>query len=283
MGFQSFAAIGRNAAVNMHWQYVYKPTTPATGVVGYFVDLNQSSGIPKYNPFAGSALTATPLVGAGNLGVFPGVFETGKTKHLISWQVLQNTATNGPPDYCHLLDYLNFYPLIDTDDPDPQTMDNTLLLPRYSYGRIVLIVTAPLAVTAPITITYKNENGVSGRTATANLIPGTAIGICATGMGTAGGAGQATPYFPLDSGDVGVSAIESVQMSGAAGGFICAAIVKPLATLPVYEAGVPCEIQFPVLAERPPEIIEGACLNFIIQRGGTAAGAYQMQLQFVNS
>lgn len=267
----------------MHWAYVYKPTTPAHATAGYFIDLNQSSGVPKYNPFAGSALTATPLVGAGNLGVFLGSFETGKTKHLLSWQVTQLTAANGPPDYVHLLDYLNFYPLIDTDDPDQQIMDNTVPLPRYSYGRIVLIVTAPLAVTAPITVTYTNESGVTGRTATANLIPGLAIGVCATAIGTAGGAGQATPYFPLASGDLGVSAIESVQMAGSAGGFICAAIVKPLAAMPVYETAVPSEIQFSIFGERPPEVLEGACLNFIIQRGGTVAGNYRMELLFVNS
>jgi hypothetical protein len=183
----------------------------------------------------------------------------------------------------HLLDYLSFYPLIDTDDPDPQIMDNTQPLPRYASGRIVLIVTAPLALTAPITITYTNESGVSGRTATSNLIPGLAIGVCATGAGTGVGTGaQATPFFPLASGDQGVSLIESVQMGGSAGGFVCAVIVKPIATLTDYETGVAAEREFSTFGSMP-EVKEGACLNFMIQRGGTATGNYRGELIFVNS
>jgi hypothetical protein len=283
MGFLSFADIGRRAAANMHWAYVFKPTVPAQGAAGFFIDLNQSSGVPKYNPFSGSALTATELVGIGNLGVYAGNFLSGRSKHLLSMQFLQLTAANGPPDYVYLLDYLMFYALVDTDDQSEQVMDNPITLPRYNDGRIVLIVQSPLASTAPMTITYTNQDGVSGRTATANIIPGTAIGLVASGIGTGGGAGQATPFFPLADGDSGVRSIQSVTMLGSGGGFVCAAIVKPLATLPILEASVSLEKQLPIFGQYPPEIKEGACLNFIIQRGGTGTGAYRAELLFVNS
>jgi hypothetical protein len=274
----NFAAIGKAAAGNMHWQYVYKASTPAAGTAGFFIDLNQSSGQPKYNPFAGTSLALTPLTGEGNLGVYPGVFEAGKTKNLLRWQMQTSTT---PPDFVYLCDYLAFYPLIDADDPDTQTMDNSQSLPRYSSGQIVLIVQAPLASTAPVTITYLNQDGVS-RSSTYNIIAGAAIGTCATGTGTVSGAGQATPFFPLAANDTGVQSITSVQFGASGGGFICAAIVKPLATLQLYEAGVATEKQFG-LNNSLPEIKPGACLNFLIQRGGTAAAAYQSELLFVNA
>lgn len=284
MGFLSFAAIGRNAAQNIHWQYVYKPTVPAHGTAGFFIDLNQSSGTPKYNPFSGSALTATALVGEGNLGVYAGNFLPGRSKHLLSCQFLQLTSTNGPPDYVYVLDYLMFYSLIDTDDPGEQVLDNPITLPRYNDGRVVLIVQSPLASTAPMTLSYTNQDGVAGRTVTANIIPGGAIGVVASGTGTgAGGAGQANPFFPLADGDSGVRSIESVTMASSGGGFVCAAIVKPLATVPIYEASVPSEKNHAIFGQYPPEIKEGACLNFVIQRGGTATGAYRGEMLFVNS
>lgn len=127
----------------------------------------------------------------------------------------QLTSSNGPPDLVYLCDYLMFYPLIDCDDDSTQALDNPVALPRYETGdgvRAVLIVTAPIALTAAITLNYTNSEGVSGRTSTFNLIPGTSIGVCATGSGTAGGAGQATPFFPLASGDSGMRSIESVTL-----------------------------------------------------------------------
>jgi hypothetical protein len=72
-------------------------------------------------------------------------------------------------------------------------------------------------------------------------------------------------------------------MASSGGGFVCAAIVKPIATIPVYEASVPAEKLTPILGQMPPEIKDGACLNFVIQRGGTAGGNYRGELLFVNS
>jgi hypothetical protein len=282
--FKSFARIGKQAENGqVHYAYVFKPTTPVPGTAGVFVDLNQSSGIPRYNGFAGTALSATPLVGSGNNGINPGPFVEGSTKHLLRLQALQLGAT---PDYLKLCDYLMFYPLIDAGDDTAQLMDNTESLPRYQTGegvRIVLIVTAPVELTAPLTIEYTNSDGVSGRTATANVIPNAAIGACITAVGTAGTANAATPFFPLANGDQGVRSIESVTFGAAAGGFVCAALVKPLADLNLFEANVPVERQVGFEKQNLPEIKPGAYLNFLIQRGSTTAGNYRAELVFINS
>lgn len=280
--FEDFAGIGRSAdAGKTHFQYLYKATTPAAGTAGFFVDLSQSGGIPKYNPLAGSELTATQLEGAGNFGVYPGTFGTG-SKHLLRWQML---STGTPPDFLMLCDYLLFYPLIDGDAGDQQVMTNTATLPRYTTGegvRIVLVVTAPMALTAPITVVYTNQAGVTGRSVTVNIIPGTSIGVCATGTGGAG-IQSPTPFIPLASGDSGVRAIESVTMGSAAGGFLCAILVRPIASMQLYEVSVPVEKQYPIEGQVTPEVMPGACLNLLIQRGGTASSPYFGEFVFVNS
>jgi hypothetical protein len=268
-----------------HYQYIYKPTVPANATSGYFIDLNQSSGTPKYNPFAGSELTSTPLIGSGNGGIYPGNFITGSTKHLLRWQMLN--VANAAPNYVYLNDYLSFYPLIDCDNVDQQDMVNVDPLPRYADGdgvRIVLIVTAPMALTAPLTITYTNSDGVSGRTSTANVIPGLAIGVCATaGGGTAGGATTASPFWPLASGDKGVRSIQSVQFAAGAGGFICAALVKPLAQMTILELNVPTEKMYGFENQKPPEIKEGAYLNLLVQCSTGNTSNLRGELIFINS
>lgn len=286
MAINSFAAIGKAASRSIHWQYIHKPSTPVPGTAGFIVDLNQSSGIPKYNPFAGSELTATPLIGSGNNGIYAGNFEPGKSKYLLRWQMTELTAANGPPDYCYLCDYLLFYTLIDCDNADQQDTDNTLPLPRYASGegvRIVLVATSPLVTSVPMTILYTNSEGVSGRSVTFNIIPAAAIGVCATGTGTAGGAGQVSPFVPLADGDSGVKQIDSIIMGGSGGGFVCACLIKPLAMLPIYETNVPAEKNFGFESQAFPEIMEGAYLNLLIQRGATAAGNYRGEMLFINS
>ena len=268
-----------------HYQYVYKPTVPAHATAGYFVDLNQSSGAPKYNPFAGSELTATPLIGTGNAGIYPGNFVTGSTKHLLRWQMLSIAASI--PNYIYLNDYLMFYPLIDCDNVDQQDMTNVDPLPRYADGdgvRIVLVVTAPMALTASVTISYTNSDGVSGRTSTANVIPGLAIGVCATGTAQSlGGAGQASPFWPLASGDKGVRSIQSITFAAGAGGFVCACLVKPLAQMTILETNVPTEKMYGFENQMPPEIKNGAYLNLLIQSGSTTTGNFRGEMIFINS
>ena len=263
-----------------HYQYVYKPTVPANLTAGYFIDLNQSSGTPKYNPFAGSELTATALFGGGNAGIYPGNFITGSTKHLARWQMTQVAASL--PDHVFLNDYLMFYPLIDCDNVDPQDFINIETLPRYETGegvRIVLIVTAPMTLSASVTISYTNSEGVSGRTSTSTVVAGANIGVCATSGGGVG----ATPFWPLAAGDKGVRSIESITFAAGTGGFMCAALIKPLASMNIYEVNVPVEKMYGLENQQMPEIKPGAYLNLMIQRGNTATGNYRGELIFINS
>ena len=289
VSIKAFSKIGKAIVEtgSYHYQYVTKTATPTPSTAGFFVDMNQTSGQPKYNAFAGTQATFTPLVGEGNAGVYVGPYEDSKTKHLVKWQALNaNTSANTTsPDQVHLLDYLGFYPLIDCDDLDPQIMDNTQTLPRYTDGigvRIVAIVQAPIATTASLTINYTNSND-NAKSSTFNIIAGASIGVCATGTGTISAANTATPFWPLADGCAGVKRIDSVQFAASAGGFICLALVKPLASISLIEANVPVEKTFGVNDLTPPEIKSGAYLNFLIQRSGTGAGSLRSELLFINT
>ena len=270
-----------------HYQYVYKTALPTPATAGYFIDANQSSGIPVYNAFAGSATTFTALTGSRNQGIYVGPEPAaGEKKRLLRWQMLTTTSSNGPPSYFYLCDYLGFYPLIDADSTDLQEMDNSTTLTRYTDGdgvRIVLVASAPMTATASCTLVYTNQAGVTGRSVTFNVIPALNIGVCATGTAPSlGGAGQATPFVILADGDTGVRAIESITFAAAAGGFICACLVKPLANISYYEASVPAEKMFGFEHQHLPTIESGAYLNFLIQRGATAATDLRSELIFIN-
>lgn len=278
MAIGSFAAIGRDAERSMHWQYIYKPVTPGSGSVGYFVDVNQTIGVPKYNPFAGAELTATALVGGGNAGIYPGSFEAGKSKYLLRWQMMQQTTTGGSPDIFHLLDYLLIYPLIDLDNPSPQNMINIQTLPRYVSGqgvRIVLVSMSPGLVSVAVTVSYTNSDGVAGRTVTFNSSAGINQGAVVNPFHHA--------FVPLAPGDKGVRSIEQITPGSSGGGFFCACLVKPLATLPLYESSIPSERTFGIDNSMLPEILPGAYLNLIIQRGGNGVGNYRGEMLFINS
>lgn len=270
------------------YSYVYKPTVPAHAVAGYFIDLNQTAGTPKYNAFAGAELTATVLSGSGNAGIYTGNYISGSTKHLARWQMTNITTSSGAPDYIYLNDYLMFYTLIDCDNVDLQEMENSISLNRYVDGsgvRILLIATAPMATTANVTINYINQDGVL-KTSSSNVIPATQIGVCAAGSSPSlGGAGQATPFFPLASGDSGVRSIINIQFASGAGGFMCVCLVKPLAQMMIYESTIPVanEKVFGINNQYLPEIKQNAYLNFLIQRGSTGTANYRSELIFINT
>lgn len=285
---KTFGKIGQSINDGkFHYQYVTKTATPNPVTAGFFVDMNQTSGQPKYNAFAGTSLSFTPLTGEGNGGVYVGpAAASGESKYLTRWQALNaNTGANTTsPDLIYLCDYLGFYPLIDCDDLDVQTLDNTSTLSRYSDGdgvQIVAIVQAPIATTAALSINYVDSDDVS-RTSTYNIIAGVNIGVCATGAEIVSASNTATPFWPLVGGSKGVKRIQSVQFAASAGGFICLALVKPLATIQLIEANVPVEKQYGFDYQKPPKIENGAYLNFLIQRSGTGAGSLRSELVFAN-
>lgn len=283
---RAFGEIGKAIeSGSCHYQYVNKPTIATTGVAGQFYDLNQVSGVPRYNAFVGSQATFTPLNGSGNSGIYVGTFETGKTKHLARFQVHNPNVSGVLNDQVYLNDYLGFYPLIDCDSVDLQEMDNTLSLPRYTDGkgvRIVLIVQAPTTNIADLTINFVDDTNTE-RSITRTICTGSVIGSCVATAGLTGATTSSTIFWPLANGSLGVKSIKSVQFASAAGGFICLALVKPLADIHMYEANVASEKIYGINNIMPVEILPNAYLNLMLLRTGTANATLRAELLFINT
>lgn len=273
-----YADFGKAAADGkLHFQQFQKVTPPSVTAAGRWCDMNLSSGTPKYNPYPGSALTATQLIGGGNNGIYPGEFSSSRTKHLLQWGAVA-TGTTPVPAELYLCDFLMFYPLVDGDDTDIQLMDNTAVLPRYTSGeglRAIILATAPVTANADVTITYTNSEGVSSRTITARVLTTNNIGELAV-AGSAGvtGVNSADIFLPLVAGDLGIRSIDSVQFVSASGGFFCIVLVKPLDRLPLLEINTYSEKMRAGSAAGFLKIESGAQLNCLLRRQTTATSIY---------
>ena len=276
--FTSVQQIGNALDTNIHRSFIYKATVQSAGTAGRWIDASMSSGIPKYNAYAGNQLESTQLIGSGNSGIFTGVSD-GVDKHLTQMNLRASAAV---PSFVTLCDYLMFYPLIDFDSIDLQEFTNTATLPRYTDGdgvRIMLVVTVPTTTEVDANIVYTDTNDVQ-QTITTRILISAGTGILGTGELSISNQGN-NPFVGLVSGGKGVKSIQSIQLLAGAGGFGCLVLVKPLASLNIFEANTTSEISFINDKFSIPHIYDGAYLNFIMKQGAAATAQYTGELQFV--
>lgn len=260
-----------------HYSYFFKPSLANPTIIGRYLDVSQSTGIPKFNAYVGDALTATPLVGSGNNGIYAGNSIPGTSKHLARIQALTTAAT--APMNLMLLDYLMFYSLIDGDSTDEQTMDNTDSIPRYPHGQIMLVSTVAGTANGTGLLKYYNQDGVL-KSVNFNLDLPYQYTISTT---VVLGATDFCPFIPLASGDIGARSIESITFSTPPGGFFVAVIVNPLVSIPILEVGCTTEKQLPLQNGQAVEIKDGAYLNFIAKYGVVGLTSLRAELIFINS
>lgn len=245
---------------NKMWEsYIYKASTlsvvsATTGII----DLSMTSGIPTYNAYVGTPLTATQMVGVRNTSIYVGPNPPSGSQRFLHSVGVCATGAGSVNTHYMLHDYLMFYSFVDGDNTDTQDMDNPVTLPRYATGagvRAMVVCQAPMTANGNMTLVYTNSAGVSGRTATTAVVAVTAAGNLAT-----------TNHFcELQAGDSGIRSIESVTFGTAVGGFVAIVLVKPLHTLMQHEAGVPVE-SFPIKDKGAPvEFFNGAFLHFTIR------------------
>lgn len=265
------------------YSYMYKPSVTAVGTATMWVDGSMSSGTPKYNAYAGSALEATQLVGLGNAGIFNGSTPSaGDYRHLV--RVGMATASAITPAYVSILDYLMFYPLIDMDSVDQQDFTNSVSLPRYTDGvgvRAFLVATVPNSAETDVTINYTNTNN-EAKSVTSRILIGASTGVIITGSQGISTTGN-TPLIELAAGDIGMKSVESVQLSAGVGGFACLVLVKPLTNLNIYENNTFSEVNLINDRFQAPRIYDGAYLNFIMKTGASAASAIRGEFLFVTT
>lgn len=276
MGFPSVRSYAESFSKDgRFWQsFMHKTGSPILPAAGWWGDLSMAAGTPKYNAYVGTQGQGTPLVGTGNFGIYAGENQAPATKHLNRIAIKTNSATFAPAKMV-LCDYVYFIPLVDMDSTDLQEFDNvTLPMPRFEHGKdlnAMLVTTTPQTANATATITYTNQDGVSGRTSTFNVLGPSNVGNINCTLSFA--AGGMNPFIPLAQGDYGIQSIDSLQMSASAGGFCAIVLVRPLASVLIREKDTVTEHFF--LKHKPslPVIDDGAYLNFIFSSGVAAVSS----------
>lgn len=196
---------------------------------GAWVDYLYAGGSPAANFYASEPLVAAVLDADKGLRI-PDVPDSELYLHRLTMMIAAASATaatarNQP---FMLLDYLLYYPFIDTDAVgETQLLDNTVALPRYSGGLVIPIAQSAASAVGQFTMSYTNQDGTPGRTSQNTFTLATVTGggqVLASGQSAAG----PVPFVGLQAGDTGVRSIESVTFTAAGGGLMCLLIVKPL-------------------------------------------------------
>lgn len=255
---------------------------PSQGtVVGWWADLSMASGNPVPNYYAASPLEAATL--DGSRGIFHGADKSPSVMHLAKIGLVSPTA--GFVGRFMMLDYLLYYPFVDGDNTDTQTMVNNVTLPRYTTGdgvRIMAVAVAPSTGSGVFTVTYVNQNGVE-RTTPAQSCSTTAANIASIVTSQQAVAGMpGGPFLALASGDTGVRSITSVQFSVPNGGLVALVLVKPICDIAIREVNTMAERHFLTQHPAPPRIYDGAYLGLIVNCSATiGAGSMAGYCNFV--
>lgn len=256
------------SARTYQWRKVPSQVTTA----GYWFDLSLSPGnpVPKY------WFDATPLIAKGiyqstDGGIFHGANTAPMNQYLRMTTAMSSSGT-GLPLPLILCDYLLYYPSIDDSVLDPQTLDNTVTLPRYTDGKGVQVMAVTVAGRTggqSFYFTYTNSDGVADRTSQVvqqNAV--SAIGtITTSSLSTAGQSGN--PFIGLQSGDTGVRSIQSVTMLGVDVGLLSLILVKPLALTQIREETAPVEKDYLLDSSDVPEIKDDAYLSWLTCPNGS--------------
>ena len=267
--------------------YTWRKTPSVINTSSIWFDLSMSPGMPtpKYW-FDAAPLEAKAIYQSTDGGFYHGPNVSPSTKYLrsITTQALTTSTTQSTPCNAILCDYLLYYPSIDDGTTDPQIMDNSVTLPRYTNGsgvQMIAVTTGARTGGQQFTVSYTNQDGVSGRTTpviTQNSYNalGTITSHNNSGILAINGPG---PFLPLQSGDSGVRSIESVTMLGVDVGLFSIILVKPLCQTTFRESvtatagtiAVPYEKDFLFHSITLPQIYDDAFLNFLVLPGGSLA------------
>lgn len=286
-GFKSVSQYSQVANAGQSWLTQFRKTIPntATNTSAYF-DYSYCSGSPVANFYASSPLVAAQL--ESNKGIYvPTVTPAKQFMKSVSFMITNsnNQIVTHTRQEVFLLDYLLYYPFIDSDAVgEEQLFDNTVTIPRYDYGNVMVIAQAAASTVGQFTLNYTNENGVSGRVTPINY------------TSQAGGGGQGVisltaagnvyaPFVMLQLGDKGVRSVESITFTAGGGGLIAVVIVKPLfrsyiaqecrrtTTGNLESYGACSEYVSVIQYSNCPEIKDGAVLNLLAAgHAGSMAG-----------
>lgn len=255
--------------------YWWRKTPSAITTAGIWYDLATAAGNPKAkNWFDSAPLTAATVAQSTDGGLYHGANVSPSEKYLRKTLTMTATATALPMQMI-LCDYLLYYPTIDEAVTDPQDMDNTTTLPRYTDGEGVQMIAVTLAARTggqQFTVSYTNSDGVAGRTSkvmtenTSSVIGTICTTVLTPTNNTSGG-----PFIGLQDGDSGVRSVESVTMLGSDTGLFAIVLVKPLTETQIRGIDAPVEKDHLLHGVVLPRIYDDAFLGYLCLPQGTLA------------
>jgi hypothetical protein len=264
-----FTSHGDIDPAKLHWSTWRKTMT--AGVASQMYDDSMLPGFPPPNYYASAPLEAATL--DANRGIRHWGADGGNfSEHLLETGHFTASGTGEGPITMFLNDVVMYYPFIETGTTDVQEMVNDITLPRYQTGaglRAYMVAQSVASTTCLFTMSYTNQDGVSGRTSQPHrTTTPTASGQVMTS--TDGTATRFTPWIPLQSGDSGIRSIESVTVSSVADGLAAIVLVRPIASWLQAQSGVGSETpHYP----RLPKIEQGAYLSLLrLPNGSVTAG-----------
>jgi len=261
---------------------------------GKWQDWAFQAGQPGYDARIGKVAALTPCIAQGNDAIYLPPIPTGMQRmlHRLTVRPKASNASQASIDFV-LYDLVAYYPLIDGDSADPQDMDNTLTLPRYSDGdglRLVMVNhVAPAVVVGRMLLEYTTSAGVA-KTLDVR-VPNNGINFVCSGVNTVATTSLANINLPTEG--TGVRSVNRVTYTVAPGGLHCIYVVKPLAQFTHYHdallqadtSGVKSaiEVDFALKdAGRMPIIQDGAHLAlFYRPNGGGRSVTFFGDFQFI--
>lgn len=256
---------------NYQWR---KAPVQGTSANRWFdMSLSPGNPPPKYW-FDATPATAKAISQSADGGLYHGPNVSPSTKYARKFSVYTSTSTPLPMPFI-VMDYLLYYPSMDDSITDPQPMDNSVTLPRYTDGDGVMMMAVTIAGRTggqDFFVTYTNSDGVAGRTSrTVRQDTSTALGAITTSVSNQPNSGS--PFIPLQVGDTGVRSIESVTMLGADVGLFSLILVRPLFTTQMRSITAFYEKDLFINGGSLPIIQDDAFLGMVCNAQGTIANA----------
>lgn len=250
------------------------------------VDYSYFAGSPAANFYASAPLVSAHVEASRGIYV-PTVSPAKQYLNNIKIMSAASSATNtaNGRQLLMLCDYLMYYPFVDTDAVgEEQLMEQTVTIPRYASGVVIAVAQSASSAIGDFTMSYTNQDGVSGRTSQVNKTfvvagGGQVVNSLLTGA-------SYNSFVNLAAGDSSVQSIESVTMTAPGGGLMALVIVKPLMLMffnqesrtttsgNIESYGACDEFQSVIHKAGMPEIKDGAVLNFFASGfGGSLASS----------
>lgn len=240
------------------------------------------AGQPAYDARIGPVNAFVPVTAVKNDAIYFPDIPAGQQRmlHKLLLTPKASQSAQASIDFT-LYDLVAYYPLIDGDSTDPQDMDNTLTLPRYSDGeglRLVMVNhVSPSTAGGRMLLEYTGADDVD-RTIDVT-VPLTGLNCVCSGIRAASGTTDTGAlHIPLLS--TGIKRVNRLTYTVPPGGLHCLYVIKPLAQfkhwhdalLQADTTGVKSGIEVDFALKdgwRMPIIENGAHLSFFYRTNGS--------------